>query len=54
MDVEEDNRIKILSCLTLHDLLSKNIDGLNKEQIINEIKCQCISEICIENEENCL
>ncbi|MDP3623668.1 MAG: methyl-coenzyme M reductase family protein [Methanobacteriaceae archaeon] len=51
LDVEEDNRIKILSCLTLHDLLSKNIDGLNKEQIINEIKCPCISEICIENEE---
>lgn len=54
LNVEENNRIKVLSCLTLHDLLSKNLDGLNKEQIINELACPCRSEICMENEEDCL
>ncbi len=54
LDVEKENKIKILSCLTLHNLLSKNRNGINKEQIINEIQCPCISEICSENEEECL
>jgi hypothetical protein len=54
LDVEKKNKIKILSCLTLFNLLSKNVNGLNKEQIINEIQCPCISEICSENEEECL
>ncbi len=54
MDVEKENIIKILSCLTLQDLLIKNRAGHNKEQIINEVQCPCISEICSENEEECL
>lgn len=53
-DVEKENRIKILSCLTLHDILSKSSHGLNKGQIINEIMCPCNSKICSENEEDCL
>lgn len=53
-DIEKENEIKILSCLTLHDILSKSGKGLNKEQIINEVRCPCKSKICNENEEDCL
>jgi hypothetical protein len=53
-DVENENKIKIFSCLTLHNLLSKNENGLSKEQIINELQCPCFLEICSNNEAGCL
>ncbi|MCK9152476.1 methyl-coenzyme M reductase family protein [Methanobacterium alcaliphilum] len=52
-DFNEENRIKILSCLPLIDILSKNGSWMSKSEIKNTIKCPCETPICSEDEICC-
>ncbi len=53
-DIDKENKIKILSCLDLHNLLSRSAGGLGKEAIENNIKCPCSSQICLEDPDDCI
>jgi len=53
-EIDKLNKIKIVSCLELHKLLSRSGDGLIKEAIENMIKCPCSSKICLEDHDDCI
>ena len=53
-EIDKLNKIKIVSCLELHNLLSRSGDELNKEAIENMIKCPCSSKICLEDQDDCI
>lgn len=53
-EIDKLNKIKIVSCLELHNLLSEYGEGLTKESIENEIKCPCSSKICLEYPDDCI
>lgn len=52
-EIDKENKIKIISCLDVHNLLSKS-NGLSKIEIENNIKCPCNSKICLEDPEDCI
>lgn len=53
-DIDKENKIKILVCLDLHNLLSRSTGGISKAEIENNMKCPCSSQICLEDPDDCI
>lgn len=53
LEMENDEKSKILSCLVVYDLLSNSPNGMGKEKIKELLDCPCSFHICDKNDKKC-
>lgn len=53
VDLEFEEKSKILSCLVVYDLLNNNLKPLEKEKIDENLACHCNLQICEDSQRKC-
>jgi hypothetical protein len=54
LEVDKEQKINVMSIVPVYNLLSREDSWLDIETMRNSMACPCITEVCMEFEENCL